>query len=122
MGIYLWGLSQNALTTALTQTAHFILSVEDIAQEKLEEIRPQDLTEDEAEEFDDEHYHQVEKTARIEVYEEIEKVLSTVKEFMQISRLTNEEPGEYLTYFVMKVFRMNLKHLFVHLIQITLKQ
>ena len=87
------GLSQNALTTALTQTAHFILSVEDIAQEKLEEIRPQDLTEDEAEEFDDEHYHQVEKTARIEVYEEIEKVLSTVKEFMQISRLTNEEPG-----------------------------
>ena len=103
------GLSQNALITALTQTAHFIVSVEDITKEKLEEIRPQDLTEDEAEEFDDEHYHQVERTARIEVYEEIAKVLSTVKEFLQISeqeKISNLLRDESISH--------EFKRLFVH--------
>ena len=79
-------LSQNAFITALTETADFILSVQEIAQQKLEAMRPQELTDDEIENFDDEHFQKVEKAARIEVYEEIEKLISTVQEFLQISK------------------------------------
>jgi predicted HTH transcriptional regulator len=62
------------------------LSVQEIAQQKLEAMRPQELTDDEIEDFDDEHFQKVEKAARIEVYEEIEKLISTVQEFLQISK------------------------------------
>lgn len=79
-------LSQSAFATALSETANFILSVQEVTQEKLRDICPEGLTEDEIEEFEDQHYQKVEKTARIEVYEEIGKLLSTVQEFLKISK------------------------------------
>ena len=95
------GLSQNAFITALTQTGDFIGSVEAITQEKLKEICPENLNEDEIEEFYDEHYTSVEKTARLEVYEEIEKVLSAVEKFLKISITRADEP-ENLSYLLLE--------------------
>lgn len=83
------GLSENKLATALTQTADFVASVDMNIFEKLEERRPSGLNEEDAEKFDDENYLKVERTVRREMYEEIEAILRTSRQFLDLSTMPN---------------------------------
>ena len=84
------GLSDNKLATALTQSVEFVASIDVNVFDKLEELRPSGLNEEAAEKFDDENYLKVERTVRREMYEEIEAILRTSRQFLDLS--TTEDP------------------------------
>jgi hypothetical protein len=78
-------LSEGKLATALTQSADFVASIDFLATEKIETLRPLGLSEEDSEEFDAANYSKAERLARREVYQEQEHVLKICRQFLQLS-------------------------------------
>ena len=79
-------LSEGKLATALTQSADFVASIDILTSEKLDELRPSGLSEEECEDFDDENYINVERLARREMYQEQEQILKICRQFLDLSK------------------------------------
>lgn len=78
-------LSESQLATALTQSADFYAGMQDLTYEKLDEIRPSGLNEEESEEFDEKNYNRAERLAWHEMYREQEQILKVCRQFLQLS-------------------------------------
>lgn len=78
-------LSEGKLATALTQSVDFVASIDFLAAEKLEALRPLGLSEEDSEEFDEANYSKAERLARLEMYQEQEHVLKICRQFLQLS-------------------------------------
>jgi len=77
--------SESQLATALTQSADFYAGMQDLTFEKLDELRPPGLSEEESEEFNDKNYSKAERLAWREMYQEQEHVLKICRQFLQLS-------------------------------------
>lgn len=78
-------ISEGKLATALTQSMDFVASIDFLASEKLEALRPLGLSEQATEEFDAKNYSKAERLARHELYQEQENILKICRHFLDLS-------------------------------------
>ena len=96
--VFIWAyiyknLSIDAFVTATTQTANFIVGLETHVDDKLDEITPEGLNEDERTDFYHDNWQKIYKKEKINFYNEFEQLVQSTRKFINLSQ---ENVSEFL--------------------------